>query len=41
LGGIGKAEGFAPALPMADEATIGKLRRLRLPLPPALRDSQA
>jgi hypothetical protein len=29
MGGSGKAEGFAQALPMADGPTIGKLRRLR------------
>jgi len=33
-GGSGKAVGFAQALPMATGETIGKLRRLRLPLPP-------
>ena len=33
-GGSGKAEGFTQALPMAEGQTIGKLRRLRLPLPP-------
>jgi hypothetical protein len=36
MGGSGKVEGFAKTLPRVDGQTIGKLRGLRLPLPPGI-----